>query len=34
MEGHCKIMDRAEYQSARDNADKNHDRLVALMGKN
>jgi len=34
MEGHCKIMDRAEYQSARANADKNHDRLVAMMGKN
>lgn len=34
MEGHCKIMDRDEYQNARANADKNHDRLVALMGKN
>jgi hypothetical protein len=34
MEGHCKIMDRAEYQGARANADKNHDRLVAMMGKN
>jgi len=34
MEGHCKLMDRAEYTSARSNADKNHDRLVALMGRN
>ena len=34
MEGHCKLMDREEYQSARNKADENHDRLVALMGQN